>query len=293
MVAALVALTLLIVLVGVGLWAGGSEIVVEEQGAGIVEAMPHSLAESSPEPSEVLTLYAYNLGYGLGDPKAVAARTSEAVYDRLDRVIEDIAASDADAALLQAVDFASSRTGFIPQLHYAAAALGWGYVAAITTWECRYLPLPRSQAGRVRAGQGIISRLPLEHNSWERLSRPRRKISRLAALFAPHDAVQVVDMRCGVRGIRLVQAHLASRQDGRNGCRKDEILDVMRRMAMPSCVVTGVDRRAAEEISCVLGFQARAGDVLLGSTWSCADVRVLPPLAGVSEHTPVLVRLKL
>ena len=293
MVVVFVALLLLITLAGVVLWAGGSESALEEQGVGIVEAMPRSLAESSLEPSEVLTLYSHNLGYGLGDAESGAAQTREAVYDRLDRVIEGIAASEADAALLRAVDFASSRTGFIPQLHYVAAALGWGYVAAITTWECRYLPLPRSQAGRVRAGQGIISRLPLEHNSWHRFAPPRWKIARPVAPFAPYDAVQVVDIRCGVRGIRLLQVHLASRGGDRGGRRQDELLHVMRKVAMPSCVVTGVDRRTAVESGRVLGFQATGADVLLGSTWSRADVRVLSPLPGVSAHAPVLVRLNL
>ncbi|MDE0204619.1 MAG: hypothetical protein OXP66_01110 [Candidatus Tectomicrobia bacterium] len=293
MVALVVAFTLLIVLAGVVLWAGGSEIAVEERGVGIVEAMPRSLAESSFEPSDILTLYSYNLGYGLGDAEAGTAQSREAIHDRLDRVIEGIAASEADAALLRAVDFASRRTAFIPQLHYVAEALGWRYVAAISTWECRYLPLPRSQAGRVRAGQGIISRLPLEHNSWRRFARPRWTIARPALPFAPHDAVQVVDMRCGVRGIRLLQAHLASSHGGCDERRQEELLEVLRRMGMPGCVVTGVDERTAGEIGRVLSFQAKTGGVLLGSTWSSADVRVLTPLSGVSAHAPVLVRLKL
>ena len=192
---------------------------------------------------------------------------------------------------VQAVDFASSRTGFIPQLHYVAAALGWGYVAAVTTWECRYLPLPLSHAGRVRAGQGIISRLPLEHNSWHRLSPTRRGILSAAALFAPREALQVVDMRCGVRGVRLVQAQLTSRYgDARQ---QDELMAVVRGVVMPSCVVTGTDRQTAETIGRVPGLRATAGDVLLGNTWSRTEVRVLPPLTGVSEQAPVLVKLKL
>ena len=290
---ALIALSLLVVLVGVALWASGSEIVFERRGVGIVEAMPGSLAESFLEPSEVLTLFSCHLGYGLGDGRVGAAQTSEAVYDRLDLVIDAIAASDADAAMLQAVDFASSRTGFIPQLHYVAAALGWGYVAAITTWECRYLPLPLSHAGRVRAGQGIISRLPLEHNSWHRLSPTGRGILSAGLPFAPREALQVVDMRCGVRGVRLVQAQLTSRYGDGGGWQQQELLAVARGVAMPSCVVTGVDRQTAETIGRVPGLRATAGDVLLGNTWSHAEVRVLPPLAGVSAQAPVLVKLKL
>ena len=221
------------------------------------------------------------------------AQTSEVIYDRLDRVVEAIAASEADAALLQAVDFASDRTGRIPQLHYIVAALGWGYVATITTWECRYLPFPRSQAGCVRAGQGIISRLPLEHNSWERLAQPRREPSWPAAMFAPREAVQVVDMRCGVRGVRMVQTHLATPPGDAEGGRQDELIAVLRRVRMPSCVVAGLHPNTAKATALALGLQSMGGGVLLGSTWSRVETRLLPPLTGVSEHAPVLLKLAL
>lgn len=297
MIVALIALILLIAVSGVILWAGGGKTVFEAQGVGIVEAIPGSLAESAAVPSEVLTLFSYNLAYGLGGAGLRGAPQGDAaVYDRLDRVIEAIAACEADVALLQAVDFASRRTSFIPQLHYVAAALGWGYVAAITTWECRYLPAPWRHAGCVRAGLGVISRLPLEHNSWQRLSQSRA-FPLLAALFAPHDAVQVVDVRCGVRGVRLMQAHLAPRPAGRRQRREEQLAAIMRRAAMPSCVLTGVNAATADGIcahlSATPALRPEAGGVLLGNGWPDARVRVLPPLAGVSEHPPVLVKLPL
>jgi endonuclease/exonuclease/phosphatase family metal-dependent hydrolase len=294
---ALVALVLPVLVACAVLWAGGGKTVFAAQGIGIVEAMPGSLPESSAVPSEVLTLFSYNLAYGLGGAGAkVAPQGDVAVYDRLDRVIEAIAACEADAALLQAVDFASSRTNCIAQLHYIAAALGWGYVATITTWECRYLPAPWRQAGRVRAGLGIISRLPLEHNSWQRLPQSRA-FPMMAELFAPHDAVQVVDMRCGVRGVRLMQVHLTPRRASRQQWREEQLGAIARRSAMPSCVMTGVDAAAADGICAHLGatpaLRPEAGGVLLGSGWPDAKVRVLPPLAGVSDHVPVLVKLPL
>lgn len=293
----LIALVLLIVAVGVALWAGGGKTVFEAQGVGIVEAIPGELPGSSAAPSDMLILFSYNLAYGLGDlERQSAPQRTAAVYDRLDRVIEAIAACGADAALLQAVDFASRRTGCMAQLHYMAAALGWGYVAAVTTWECRYLPAPWRQAGRVRAGQGIISRLPLEHNSWQRLPQTRA-FPMLAALFAPHDAVQVVDMRCGVRGVRLMQAHLGMPRTRGRQQREERLAAIARRVAMPGCVMTGVDEATADGICSNWGatpaLRAETGGVLLGSSWVDAEVRVLSPLADVSEHAPVLVKLRL
>lgn len=296
MAVALIALILLVAVAGVVLWAGGGKTVFETQGVGIVEAMPGRLPESSAPPSDVLTLYSYNLTYALGGASCRSApQGAVGMYDRLDRVIEAIAACGADAALLQAVDFASRRTDYIAQLHYMAAAMGWGYAAAITTWECRYLPAPWRQAGRVRAGLGVISRLPLEHNSWQRLPQSRA-FPLLTALFAPHDAVQVVDVRCGVRGVRLVQAQLASFRAG--GYRREEQLAaIVRRVVMPSCVMTGVDEATADGICAHLGaapaLRPETGGVLLGSGWPDAEAQVLTPLAGVSEHAPVLVKLPL
>ena len=296
MAVALIALILLAAVAGVVLWAGGGKTVFETQGVGIVEAMPGRLPESSVPPSDVLTLYSYNLTYALGGAsRRSAPQGAAAVYDRLDRVIEAIAACGADAALLQAVDFASRRTDDIAQLHYMAAALGWGYAAAVTTWECRYLPMPWRQAGRVRAGLGVISRLPLEHNSWRRLPQSRA-FPLLAALFAPHDAVQVVDVRCGVRGVRLVQAQLASFR-ARRYRRAEQLAAIVRRVVMPSCVMTGVEEITADDICAHLGaapaLRPEAGGVLLGSGWPDAEVQVLAPLARVSEHAPVLVKLPL
>ena len=296
MAVALMALILLIAVSGAILWAGGGKTVFETQGVGIVEAIPGHLPESSVALSDVLTLYSYNLTYALGGASCRSAPQEAAgVYDRLDRVIEAIAACGADAGLLQAADFASRRTNYIAQLHYMAAALGWGYVAAITTWECRHLPMPWRQAGRVRAGLGVISRLPLEHNSWQRLPQSR-SFPLLAALFAPHDAVQVVDVRCGVRGVRLAQAQLASFSAGRYR-REEQVAAMLRRVVMPSCVMTGVDEATAEGICTHLGAAAvlrtEAGGVLLGSGWPDANVQVLAPLVGVSQHAPVLVKLPL
>ena len=288
----LIALALLAVVAGVMLWAGGGKTVFEAQGVGIVETIPGSLPESSAVPSEMLTLFSYNLAYGLGGMGARGAQTDAAVYNRLDSVIEAIAACEADAALLQAVDFASRRTGFIPQLHYVAAALGWGYVAAVTTWECRYLPVPWRQAGRVRAGQGVISRLPLEHNSWQRLPQSR-SFPVMSALFAPHDAMQVVDVRCGVRGVRLMHVQQRPRNVGRLQPREEPLAAMVRRVVMPSCVVMGADEAIADGIGAASGFRPQVGGVLLGSSWSGARVCRLQPLAGVSEHAPVLVKLPL
>ncbi|TMA59032.1 MAG: hypothetical protein E6J80_04190, partial [Deltaproteobacteria bacterium] len=151
-------LAILLLLLGAVLWAGGGKTLHEPHGSGIVEAIPGALEASLPPPPE-LTVLSYSIAYGLNDSPSTGLPPGPAtVYDCLDAIIETIAASGADVVLLQEVDFASRRTYDIDQLHYIAEALGWGFVARVITWECRYLPYPFwppwRHAGRLRAGQG-------------------------------------------------------------------------------------------------------------------------------------------
>src|SRR2546428_4435630 len=66
---------------------------------------------------------------------------------------------------------------------------------------------PWRQTGRLRAGQGIISRYPLVQNRRQRLSQPPAQ-PLLAPLFAPYCTVQMVDVQCSGRTIRVLNVHL-------------------------------------------------------------------------------------
>src|SRR5262249_17932374 len=174
MLEVVVILAVLLLLLGAVLWAGGGKTLHEAQGSGIIETIPGAL-EVLPPPAAELVVLSYSIAYGLGDARQQGRGVEPAaVYDRLDAVIDTIAASGADVALLQEVDFASRRTYDVDQLQYIAAALGWGFVARVITWECRYLPAPlwalQRHTGRLRAGQGVISRYPLVQNTRQRLS---------------------------------------------------------------------------------------------------------------------------
>src|SRR5262249_6920977 len=142
MLEVVVILAVLLLLLGAVLWAGGGKTLHEAQASGIIETIPGAL-EVLPSPAAELVVLSYSIAYGLGDARQQERRVEPAaVYDCLDAVIEPIAASGADVALLQEVDFASRRTYDVDQLQYIAAALGWGFVARVITWECRYLPSP-------------------------------------------------------------------------------------------------------------------------------------------------------
>ena len=110
MLEVVVILALLLLLLGAVLWAGGGKTLHEAQGSGIIETIPGAL-EILPAPAAELVVLSYSIAYGLGDARQHGRLVDPAaVYDRLDAVIEAIAASGADVALLQEVDFASRRT---------------------------------------------------------------------------------------------------------------------------------------------------------------------------------------
>src|SRR5215475_10988798 len=258
--------SMLLLLLGAVLWAGGGKTLHGAQGSGIIETIPGAL-EVLPPPAAELVVLSYSIAYGLGDPRqhrlAVAPAT---VYDHLDAVIETLATSGADVVLLQEVDFASRRTYDIDQLQYIAAALGWGFVARVITWECRYLPLPfwapQRHAGRLRAGQGVISRYPLVQNTRQRLSQPLTQ-PLLATLFSPYRTVQMVDMQCGDRTIRFLNVHLESRDTATRQRQAQELVAFGRHVVTPNCVLMGAFNSVASEVTASADSPAVSQDCTL------------------------------
>ena len=326
MLVAALTLALLLWLLGAVLWAGGRKTLHEPGGSGIVEAIPGAL-EAEPSPSEELVVLSYSIAYGLGSPPSADLPGDViALYDRLDEIIETIAASGADVVLLQEVDFASRRSADVDQLQYIAVALGWGFVARVITWECRYLPVPLwppwRQTGRLRAGQGIISRYPLVQNRRQRLSQPPAQ-PLLATLFAPYRTVQMVDMQCGRRTIRLLNVQLEPHDIATRQRQAEELVTFVRQVATPNCVLMGAFQsvsathgvsdatpdRTMEIITTGLRDRLRivvdthhpsvAGvsrdcldHVLVGPGLQTVETDVVMLDKPVSDHFPLLVRLR-
>ena len=327
MLAVAMTLTILLLLLGAILWAGGGKTLHEPHGSGIVEAMPGAL-ETAPAASEELLVLSYSMAYGLGDLSSHRLpHDAIALYDRLDQIIETIAASGADVVLLQEVDFASRRTHDVDQLQYIAAALGWGFVARVITWECRYLPAPFwppwRHTGRLRAGQGIISRYPLVQNTRQRLSQsPAQPL--LSPLFAPYHTVQMVDVQCGGRTVRLLNVHLELYDVATRQRQAEELVAFVRQVATPNCVLMGAFQavlathgvpdsgqdRTMEMITTGLRDRLRIvadtsptypaaaprdrlDHVLVGPGLQAVETQVIRLDTPVSDHLPLLVSLAL
>jgi endonuclease/exonuclease/phosphatase family metal-dependent hydrolase len=332
----MIATIIVILLLGGGivaflLWAGGGKTLHEPHGSGIIEAIPDAL-ERDPATSGTLAVLTYALAYGLGEQRYGAASLEAAtVYDRLDHVVETIATSGADIALLQEVDFASQRTYDIDQLHYIAAALGWGFAARAITWECRYVPYPvwpvGRAMGRLRAGMGVISRYPLVQNRRQRLSQAKT-VPVLTSLFSPYHIVQMVDVQCGAQTIRLFNVHLDTLDVATRQRQAHELAEFLRQAETPASVLMGVfhatvrqtmpesrapgPSEADQAIGIILNalhgrFRAVPDDrvpasamavpaslpyCLIGSGVRVVETHVLPLRESLSAHSPLMVQLR-
>lgn len=300
-------LALVCLLVGAVLWAGGGKTVLAAQGSGIIETIP-DVAETAPPPVDEVVLLSYPMAYALGPAPYAAPHPAPAtVYDYLDALIDTIAASDADIVCLQEADFASRRTYDVDQLQYIATALGWGFVARALTWECRYLPQPFwrpwRHVGRVRAGQGVISRYPLVQNTRQRLAQSAAQ-PLLAPLFAPYHTVQMVDVQCGPHALRLLHTHLEPHEAATRHRQAQEVVTFVRQVATPNTVLLGAWQPTEAGLDPALdllhaGLRDRfrlataAGapdQALVGSGLQALATQVLPtPIPGPG---PVLLRLR-
>lgn len=311
-------LAILVLMVIAVLWAGSGKRLHEAPGSGIIESIPDAL-EQYPVPSHTLTILSFNLAYALVWRQGVAQLSDPAaVYDRLDQMVESIAASGADVALLQAVDFASQRSHDIDQLHYIAAALGWGFAARATTWQCRYVPYPLwpsgRPAGRVRAGMGVISRLPLVQNTRQPLLPSGANA--FAAPFLPSHLVQMVDVQCGSRLIRLFNVHLHDNKALMRQQQAQALVAFMRPVSTSSSVLMGsfnavlqssdttmqviLDglgdryRIASETAWSALAVvpPAHLDHVFVASDLEVLETRVVRPHLTATEHLPLVTHLR-
>jgi hypothetical protein len=294
---------LVLVLLGGVVWASGAEMPRIPQGSGIIEAIPDALETEPSQPSGQLILLAYRLHYALG-PQETRNQPLDAatICDRLDHVIETIVDSGADIVFLQEADFASQRTHDIDQLYYIAAALGWGYAARASTWECRYLPWPlRQPPGRIRAGMGVISRYPLVQNVRQRLPHAR-PYPPLAARLLPSPTVQMVDVQCGGTTLRLLQVDGGTHDASLSRRQLQALASFIRDVQTPASVMMAAQAVPLAQLSMELDPRFRVvtdgasssgvARALVGAGLNPLETRVLPVEASVLGQAPVVLHLR-
>src|SRR5262249_27157219 len=82
----------------------------------------------------------------------------------------------------------------------------------------------------------------------QRLSQPLAQ-PLLAPLFSPYRTVQMVDMQCGERTVRLLNVHLEPRDAATRQCQAQELVAFVRHVATPNCVCMGAFTSGASAVS--------------------------------------------
>jgi len=123
--------------------------------------------EKQAELSEKITVFSYNMHFGVGRDDDHTKQSRESILKRLDQIAGIIKDQAADVVLLQEVDYDSDRSYNIDQLKHLAEKTGLHYMAPIVTWKKGYIPYPwppSKMFGKMLSGQAVLSRFPISNN---------------------------------------------------------------------------------------------------------------------------------
>ncbi len=158
-----------------------------------------------------LKILTWNISYahGNGSEGTPGWRRHPAVHyeNTLSAMATLIRNTGTDIALLQEVDFDSSRSFRRNQLDTLARRSGLIHRSHCTSWDLPWVPYPGwnplNHFGRIRSGGGILSRFPIKSLQNDLLPKPRENPEWYNRLYL-HRYFQMVE----TGGLRIVNLHL-------------------------------------------------------------------------------------
>lgn len=160
-----------------------------------------------------LTIVSWNIHYGGGPTLEVGRGQSRAeVIDHLDAIAAYLRSVDADIVALQEVDRGAIRSYDIDQLRWLQEATDMPFAVWTPTWDAGWVPHPglnpKTQIGRVRSGQIVLSRFALSTDEHHRLPQPEQSTP-LYNRFYLHRHLTSVTAKLGAGvDLRVINAHL-------------------------------------------------------------------------------------
>ena len=160
-----------------------------------------------------LTIVSWNIHYGGGPTLEVGRGQSRAeVIDHLDAIAAYLRSVDADIVALQEVDRGAIRSYDIDQLRWLQEATDMPFAVWTPTWDAGWVPHPglnpKTQIGRVRSGQIVLSRFALSTDEHHRLPQPEQSTP-LYNRFYLHRHITSVTAKLGAGvDLRVINAHL-------------------------------------------------------------------------------------
>ena len=148
-------------------------------------------------------------GYGLGSEGTTGYTQRPVAHfeSALESMSEFLRQQKIDIALLQEVDFNSSRSHHLNQLDTLARQSGLLYRDELISWNSPYVPYPglspKNHFKKVVSGGGILSRFPIERVLHELLPKPKEN-SNLYNFFYLNRYLQIVK----IKNLTLMNLHL-------------------------------------------------------------------------------------
>lgn len=192
-----------------------------------------------------LVVVSWNIAYARGpEPEGARHRrwSRAEVHARARALGQLLARQGADIVLLQEVDFASRRSGYVDQLPQIAEAAGLDYGARALSWRVRWLPYPywppTRHHGPVVSGGGVLSRFPIERNRVITHPKPPSG-SRVYYAFAPFYYTQLVQVRVGASALWVANNHLEPWRRGAREIQARRLVALLGRLERddPSCAL--------------------------------------------------------
>lgn len=186
-----------------------------------------------PNPPGFVKVVTWNVGFGGGATGQPTDRhPAEEVLANLQAVADLVKATGPDLVFLQEVDRPSDRSGGVDQFEVLRKAVGLPHACFVQTWDVRYVPFPywplEGQVGRVRSGQAILSRFPIESCRRVPLPQPAEKPWWYNRFFL-HRALQVARLRLGpTQVLDAVNVHLEAFFQGNRERQAGLLADLVR-----------------------------------------------------------------
>lgn len=166
-----------------------------------------------PERSDdVYRIMSYNIGYFSGMQNNKPVSVDAAIYlANQERIVDMLLAEQADILALQEIDYFGSRSHYVNQPEVLASQAGYAYNATAINWDTNYLPFPywppSVHYGRMKSGQTVLSRFPIDVNQRIALPKPISAPFFINALYLDRLA-QVTRVRLEATDIIVVNIHL-------------------------------------------------------------------------------------
>lgn len=193
-------------------WASGGDSDDRLEAPGQLLDNPAGAPPPAPGDITTLTAVTFNIGYARGPAGDDSGPwTAEHIRLHLDAIAQQLMAAEADVVLMQEVDLGAARTHDIDEARYLLAKLGWRHGSCVTTWEKNYVPFPywppSRHYGRMKSGQCVLSRHPIESTTRHRLPQPESNPFWRNAFYL-HRAIDHATLRIGKDLYDVFNVHL-------------------------------------------------------------------------------------